>query len=224
MISVILTSYNKSLMLDLAIRSVVHQSYQDWELLIMDDNSSNQAVVDVLKRWWHHDKIRIFKSKVAASDRMKTARYATLINQALDMVEGEYVTYLTDDDWYLTDRLKDMLEAIEACEGRVVYGQQTLYNADTSEYLGIRPGEGILDTGRDVVDHCSVMHDTKLAFEVGKWDDSPEHWRAADGIFWQRINDAGHKFYPVGKKTDVHTFHSGSVRHKLLELGMNDLS
>jgi|DEB19_MinimDraft_3_1074340.scaffolds.fasta_scaffold01526_8 spore maturation protein CgeD len=219
-VSILLTSYNSPEFLPQAIESVLSQTYANYELIILDDNSQ-ASVAEQLVKYWHHDKIKIYKSNIAASERMNTARYATLINEGFAMSSGDCITYLTDDDIYLPNRLADMVELLS--EHSVVYGGQAC-TYDGENIAFIRPHTAILDSGYDVVDHCSVMHLRDIFTQCGGWDDSPEYWRGADGIFWKRIEKLGQKMYPVGCVTDIHRFHSGSVRHRLLELGQCDLN
>jgi spore maturation protein CgeD len=223
-ISCILTSYNRPVWLDQAIQSVVDQTYDNWELLIMDDNSSDPQVDKTLDVYSTHKKIRIFKSHVHSLERMDVCRYAYLINEGFRAASGKYITYLTDDDYYLPKRFEIMTSKLESDYFiHIVYGWQQLQYGDDPPHSE-RVYTRVLDDAYDIVDHNSVMHDTELFREVGGWNISSEYWRGADGIFWRKLTNAGYKFYPVNKFTDVHRFHVGSVRHKLLEQGLTDLN
>lgn len=219
-VSVLLTSYNAPEFLEQSIESVLAQEYLNYELIILDDNS-NRSVGSLLSNYWHHPKIKIYKSNIADDCRMSTARYATMINIGYSLSEGEYITYLTDDDIYLPSRLGAMVSAM--ADHAVVYGGQACtYDGQNIHF--IRPYGEILDSGYDIVDHCSVMHSRAVFQQCGGWDDSPEYWHAADGIFWNRIASAGYRMYPVNEITDIHRFHENSVRHKILHLGVKDLN
>jgi len=224
-VSVILTSYNQPQWLNQAIQSVRDQSHEDWELWIMDDNSSNLDVKKIIDRHHYEDsRVNCYISNVQPQDRMLTARYATLINLAAAETTGDYLTFLTDDDFYLPTRLADMLSVFESTENiHAVYGWQNMQYGDDEPY-DVRQPQGILDDGYDVLDHNSVMVDRESFFAVGGWDDNPIYWRGADGIFWRRLSSIGVKFHPCNSITDTHRFHTESVRHKLLEQGLEDLN
>lgn len=81
-VSVILTSYNKPSTITKAIESVINQTFQDWELFIMDDNSNNETT-QIIKRYLGDPRIQYFNSNIKDNERFKTARYATLINEAI---------------------------------------------------------------------------------------------------------------------------------------------
>src|SRR5687768_15604015 len=110
-VSVILTVYNKPQWLKQCIDSVFGQTYQDWELIIMEDNSPDPRVKDILERdYAWHEKVQVHYSNVSEEDRYKTARYATLINEAVrEHATGKYITYLVDDDYYFPWRLETMV-------------------------------------------------------------------------------------------------------------------
>ncbi|SPU04025.1 spore coat maturation protein [Bacillus subtilis] len=103
-VSIILTSYNKPDYLQKAIESVIQQTHDLWELFIMDDHS-NAETTAVIHKYLHDRRIQYHNSFVHPADRLKTARYATLINSALPFADGDYISYLTDDTVYHPERL-----------------------------------------------------------------------------------------------------------------------
>jgi spore maturation protein CgeD len=212
LISCLLTSYNRPLMLAEAIESVLAQTMQDFELIILDDNSGDPGVAEVISRHWHDPHTAVIKSSVTWEERLLTARYATMINLGLAAARGRYITYLTDDDLYLPRRFEVMAAALDA--GRdVVYGSQQIAEEgpDGWRYVTTRHAHRPLTQAACVVDHCSVMHTAEAAAAAGGWDDAPEHWPQADARFWERLNGAGYVFWPVDEVTDVHRLHARTV-------------
>lgn len=194
-VTVVLTVYNAGQYLPKAIESVLRQTYTDFELWVMDDGSTDPLVAHTLASI-HDPRVAVVTHSPTAEERAATTRYATLINIAVAASDGELITYLCGDDYYADDRLERMVAEIENGHD-VVYGSQVLLN-QYGQMFGIRPTEGVLDDAYHRVDHNSVMH-TRTAFEkAGGWDDSPEHWRQADAIFWRRLTAAGYQFHPVG--------------------------
>lgn len=214
-VSVILTTLNRPEWLEFAIQSVLIQTYQDFELLILDDNSSDPGQLAVLERYIHNPRCVVARSRVTEADRSKRVRYAVLANVGLKMARGEYVTYLCDDDYYLPQRLEKMVARLDrGDECRAVYGSQSLMR--DGEISGTRRAHIILADAYCIVDHSSVMHATEIGREVGGWDEDPKWWGVADGIFWRRLNRAGYRFYPIADILDVHRFHDGSVQSRLM--------
>lgn len=208
-VSVLLTSYNRPAMLAEAIESVLAQTYTDFELLILDDNSTDHTVAGVLLSYWDHPQVKIYKSNVQPEDRRARVRYAAQINTGLKIAEGEYITYLCDDDLYLPHRLERMAERLDKGDCTVVYGSQRLLTDGVE--TGTRVAASVLTHPACMVDHSSVMHTARAAIDAGGWDDSPAHWTQADAVFWTRLAEAGHLFHPIGEVLDVHRYHSGAV-------------
>jgi glycosyltransferase involved in cell wall biosynthesis len=214
-VSVILTVYNNSQWLNQCIDSVLNQTYSNLELIILEDNSSDKNVELILSSY-NDDRIKIYKSNISEDQRKATARYATLINIGIrDFATGDYITYLTNDDYYHANRLEAMVNALEDECVDVVYGAQRLANFNDDE-LGTRWTAGILDIAACAVDHNSLMHRANVFYEAGGWDDHPMHWGAADAVFWNRISATGRKFYPVdGGPFETKRYHDNSVQSLL---------
>lgn len=212
-VSIIMTVYNKPRWLNQSIDSVLEQTYDDWELIIMEDNSPDPTVRGILESYLPNDKLTIYYSDITEEDRYKTARYATLINKAVrEFSTGEYITYLTDDDFYYPNRLEAMVDYLdENSDVSVVYG--SIYNVDImGNQAGERLADEILPTGWDRVDHNAVMHRREVFFEVDGWEDNAGTWGGADSYFWRRIADAGYKMYPVKEFVAAKRYHQDSVQ------------
>lgn len=105
MISVIMPAYNSERYISEAIESVLRQSYKNWELVIVDDGSSDRTP-EIIDEYAETDpRIKVFHKKNAG---VSAAR-----NFALDNIYGEYVTFIDSDDVYHTDRLKIMRSVFE---------------------------------------------------------------------------------------------------------------
>lgn len=214
-VSVIITTYNRPQMLDQAIKSVLEQEYTDWECLIMDDNSDSPEQLEVLTKYWNAPGVIIYKSNVKKEDRKATARYATLINKALDMAQGEYITYLCDDDYYYPDRLSKMVKFFEEHpEASVVYGHQRVVKIEngieTATSTRAPDPKYAFENANCLVDHSSVMHRKSASDAVGKWDDSQDWWGGADGQYWEKLGKAGFNFHEIPVVLDAHIIHDGS--------------
>ena len=210
LVSVILTSYNKPLTIGKAIDSVINQTHQNWELFIMDDNS-NIDTVNIIKSYLTDSRIKYFNSHILDKDRYKTTRYATLINEAIPKSCGEYITYLTDDNIFLSQRLETMVNFLQSYQQiDIVYSIQLVKWLDEKTGVqceGIRRTYANLKNPAGVVDHCSVMHTRRIAEEVFRkygnyWDDHPDNWNHGDAVFWKRLVEFK-PFYPIRKILDI---------------------
>ena len=99
LVSVIVPLYNHEKYIEQAIQSVVSQTYQSWELIIIDDGSSDLSVKKA--RTYTDRRIHLY------GQENQGAHHA--INRGLSMAEGEYLAILNSDDKYEPERLSKMV-------------------------------------------------------------------------------------------------------------------
>jgi spore maturation protein CgeD len=222
-VSVILTSYNKPQLVGKAIESVLQQTMDNFELFIMDDNS-NTETQNVIRSYLYDSRIRFFCSNIPNEERYKKTRYAVLINQALTMSTGEYITYLTDDDIYHSRRLEIMHNFLDQHPSiQVVYTAQKIIELDR-DFLEvnsqIRDIEGVLYNASEKVDHCSIMHRQGILQRIHEkygsyWDEDRKNWGFGDAVFWKRMNTFS-PFYPIRLLLDINFRTSLSYKNRHL--------
>lgn len=209
-VSCILTSYNKPETIASAIESVINQTFQDWELLIMDDNS-NENIVKIIQRYLDDPRIEYFNSNIQDSERYRTTRYATLINEAIPKLRGKYITYLTDDNMFLPQRFNNMVDVLKRnSKIEIVYSKQLVKWFESNgkaKYEFIRRTRGVLTKAAGIVDHCSIMHTKKIINEIyrkygGYWDDNPIYWFNGDATFWNRLTNIK-PMHPIPEVLDI---------------------
>lgn len=107
MISVVLPTYNRAHALPIAVDSILNQTYSDFELIIIDDGSTDgtDAVIEELAR---QDK-RIVPLK---NRRNKGLVYS--LNKGIDAARGKYIARMDDDDESVSYRFEREILAMEA--------------------------------------------------------------------------------------------------------------
>ena len=210
-VSVLLTSYNRPAYLQQAVESVFAQTMDDWELIILDDCSSDPGVTEYLREIWDYPQVIIYKSGVDSAVRADTCRYAVQANTGLKLASGRHVTYLCDDDWYAPRRLEVMSGMLDANPDLgVVYARQGVTD-EAGTITRERVFEPVVTDAYCRVDHSSVMHTAEAGVKAGGWDESAEHWRIGDAVFWRRLHAAGYSFHlaPGDEPLDYHRDHVG---------------
>ena len=105
MISIIMPIYNVKDYLDAAVDSVISQTYTDWELIAVDDGSSDGSEKKI-DDWASRDaRIRVFHTK---NRGLSAAR-----NFGLKNMSGEFVQFLDSDDWFAPTLLEEAVSAIK---------------------------------------------------------------------------------------------------------------
>ena len=98
LISIIINCHNASNYISKSINSVIKQTYQNWELIIYDNNS-NDKTFTIIKKFLKNKKIKYYKSKSFLN--LYNAR-----NLAVKKTKGEFVAFLDSDDWWIKEKLK----------------------------------------------------------------------------------------------------------------------
>ena len=101
MITIITTSYNYAEYISQTIESVLAQTFSDWELIIVDDASSDNSV-EIIKKYCDDKRI-----KLICHDKNKGLKNA--IKTALKYAKGEWVTFVESDDTITSDALEKRL-------------------------------------------------------------------------------------------------------------------
>lgn len=111
-ISVIMPVYNANDRVVFSIQSVLCQTFSDFELIVVDDGSTDNSV-DVIKRMMESDnRIRLINKK---NEGVSVARNTGIINSC-----GQYICFIDSDDQFRTDYLEKMLREIEKTNSDVV--------------------------------------------------------------------------------------------------------
>lgn len=194
--TVVITSWNNPKGLRKAYHSVASQTWNDVQIIIADDNSSDPKVHEWLFELPQTENLTVFTSDVSDEDRPKTARYATQINTAVALfARGDYLFFLPDDDAFMTQKVATQVGAMFRAGWDVSYSSQAIFR--NGSQVGTRMAKDILDDAYNIVDHGQVCV-TRTAFDkVGGFPDDPQYWSGADAYFWRRLTNYGYQFYPV---------------------------
>ncbi len=104
MISIIIPIYNSESLLNGCIESIVGQDYRDWELLLIDDGSTDGSS-DIGRRWEKADsRVKYFQKE---NGGVSSAR-----NYGLDRAAGDYIMFVDSDDFCASTILLDLSVAI----------------------------------------------------------------------------------------------------------------
>ena len=104
MVSVCIPSYNIEKYIDITIESVLSQTYEDFELVIVDDNS-NDKTLDIIKRY-NDDRIRVIINEDNLGPQENW-------NKALQEAKGRYIKILCHDDLLYTSCLQRQVEVLQ---------------------------------------------------------------------------------------------------------------
>jgi glycosyltransferase involved in cell wall biosynthesis len=117
LISIIMPCYNAANFLKAAIQSILSQTYSRWELIIIDD-ASTDSTSKILKLYSRFSKIKVFKNR-------QNLGVAGSLNRALKLAKGKYIARMDADDLSHPTRLQKQLDFFQSHSGLIACGVQT---------------------------------------------------------------------------------------------------
>ena len=120
-------AFNSERFISLAIKSVIEQTYKNWELIICDDGSSDRTYEIASKYAQKNKRIYLIENKYN-----KGASGAR--NSCLDLVKGDYVAFLDSDDLWLPQKLNDQIKFMQSKKILFSYSYQQVID-EKGEYL-----------------------------------------------------------------------------------------
>jgi glycosyltransferase involved in cell wall biosynthesis len=103
LVSVLIPTFNRPQYLSIALASVLHQSYRNLEIIVVNDGGTD--VSDLVESF--NDPRLIF------INRKENRGKAFSLNEALGIANGKYVAYLDDDDLYYPDHIESLVSTLE---------------------------------------------------------------------------------------------------------------
>lgn len=148
--SVIMPTYNRANMIGKAIKSVLAQTYTNWELLIVDDGSTDNTkqVVEA----YHDPRIRYIYQQNAERSAAR--------NKGIDNARGQYICFIDSDDYYLPNHLEGFANNLE---NNVGVGM--LFGLNVIDRNGVLTNEGDRKTVADynTIEEYFIVNPVRVA-------------------------------------------------------------
>lgn len=195
--SIILPTYNRAYTLWQAIQSVIAQTYPFWELIIIDDASTDQT--EKLVKLFTDPRVKYFKLK-------KNIGPASARNRGLAKAQNDYIAYIDSDNQWHKDYLEVVANTFKKFPSKVLtYCKKnyrlTIENDKTRKTTSLRDEwtnhKKFFDLKRlwqrkIIIDTNTLAHRKNILKKVGNWDAKLDFWE--DFEFTLRVSDK----YPDG--------------------------
>lgn len=188
--SLVMPAYNSAKTIAESIDTVLAQTYEDWELIVVNDGSVD-ATADIVSSYIDRDsRIRMYSQENSGT--------AAANNFGIFQAEGDYITIFPSDDWLMPEYLENFSKQINSNPGFDVYTANGWFAyEDGAEHLII--GEGLLSeviSFEEVIKTCpcslGAMVKKGVHAEVGGY--RKERY-TEDYDFWLRAISQEQKFY-----------------------------
>jgi teichuronic acid biosynthesis glycosyltransferase TuaG len=162
LVSIITPSYNSSKYIYDTIQSVISQTYVNWEMIIVDDFSTDNSILIIQNILEIDSRIKLIKLK-------KNVGPAIARNKAIEIASGRYIAFLDSDDLWHKDKLEKQLKFMNQ---KGVYFTFSSYNVidKNSEKIGLFEVKNSVDyydlLKTNSIGCLTAMYDTKVLGKV----------------------------------------------------------
>jgi len=180
LVSIVLPTYSRARLLEHAIRSVLRQTYRNFELIVIDDNS-NDNTPEVVSSFTD-SRIRYFRNE----QNLKLPRG---LNKGFSLARGDYLTWTSDDNLYAFEAIERMAAVLKGWDCDFVFADYFDFAQLDAAGEPIEPRRVFLPdvpplAERNTVGAC-FMYTRAVHEQVGPYD--PELFLVEDYDFFIRV-------------------------------------
>lgn len=205
-VTVLMTVYNGRAFLPEAIESVLRQTLREFELLIIDDASTDGSVARI--RSYHDPRIRLVVNEANVGQTPS-------LNRGLALARAPYVARLDQDDVCLPDRLERQASLLQQHPETAVVGTRMMDMDEHGRRLGAAGRQmkdrgtflGLLCLGLCPLGHPSVMFRREMVLSLGGYDASCAP--AEDVDLWTKLAMHGHTAQVIDEPLVLRRVHGG---------------
>lgn len=212
LVSVITPVYNAEKYLETMINSVMSQTYENWELILVDDCSTDQSVA-IIRHFVNADsRIHLLQNEVnqgAGNTR----------NRAIEHAKGRYIAFLDSDDIWASTKLDVQISVM--MRGNIAFSHTSYGYIDET-------GRKIKDTfhvSAHPVGYYDLLKRTEISCLTAVYDASligkfymSAHRRKQDYALWLSILKTGIKSEPIDVELAYYRQHAGSATSNKVKL------
>jgi glycosyltransferase involved in cell wall biosynthesis len=201
-VSVIIPTYNRPALLSEAIGSVLQQTYEDLELIIVDDGSGPET----------GEVISAVRDARVVAIRQSNAGLAAARNAGIRAARGEFVAFLDDDDTFLPKKLELQVPVLRDNPATGLVAGRWIVSDEIDGTVQERPESTSIGLGlRDWLLHCEFVPNVPLLrtqWAVAARGFNTSLWIAEDWDFWIRLAGLGCKMEWLDAVVSVYRIHN----------------
>ena len=210
LVSIVMPVHNAERYLEEAIRSVMTQTYSHWELIVVDDASTDRSVEIATALSLEDTRIKVHKNPTP------TGYPATPRNMAVELAKGRYIAFLDSDDMWLPGKLEHQLPFFSESEKiGVVFSNYEKIDEDSERDNRVIKARKITDYKKlllgNVIGNVTAIYDTERVGKVYF-----QKVRHEDYAMWLSILKRGYVARNTGEVMALYRVTGNSVSaHKL---------
>ena len=177
LVSIIMPMHNSGMFVSQAVESVIAQTYSNWELLVVDDASTDNSI-DVVMSYVERDS----RIHLLINDNHVGMPYAPR-NYGIGHAKGDYIAFLDSDDMWLPNKLSEQLPLFDERRVAVVFS-----NYEKMDEAGNREGRCVR-TPR-IVNYSKLLYSNVIGNLTGIFD-----VKKVGKVYFQSIHHEDYAFW-----------------------------
>lgn len=191
-VSVALAIYNCAPTLEEAITSLLEQTYQDFEVIMCDDGSTDNTA-EVAQRF-----VEKWPKRFKLLRNQKNLKLPASLNRCIEVASGEYIARMDGDDVSLPDRFEKQVKFLDSHPEFAVVSTPMIYFDENGDYRRGRakpePTREDFKRGTPFCHAPSMMRADALR-AIGSYTAEPWVERSEDFYLWYKFYKNGYKGY-----------------------------
>lgn len=217
LLSIIIPNYNHAVYLKQRIDSVLNQSFQDFEVIILDDCSPDHSR-EVIEEYRNHPKV----SHIVYNDNNSGSTFKQW-QKGIELAKGEWIWIAESDDWADTDFLKDLAPYLKD-DVSFAYVRNSIVDSDSNIIFEESETEtswieGKIFTEQYLIPFTAVKNASSAVFRKQYAAQISNYYMqfrlCGDWIFWAELSRLG-KVVKYGKRLNYFRKHNNNVRSSTL--------
>lgn len=195
-VSIIMGVYNCQSTLESCIKSILEQTYEDWELIMCDDGS-NDDTYKIAKYYEskYPEKIKVLKNEM-------NMKLAATLNNCLNVAQGEYIARMDADDICIKNRLEKQVLFLDNNKEYAVVGTKRIIFDEDGE-KGVRGSSGEANPNSMIYGvpfaHPTIMMRKDVYETLGGYSVGGKVTRCEDMELWFRFFKEGYRGYNLAE-------------------------
>lgn len=203
LVSIIMPAYNCSDFVGITLDSIIAQTYQNWEVIVVDDCSTDntaEVVKDYMKR----------ESRIKFHKLDKNSGAAIARNKAIDMANGKYMAFLDSDDVWVAEKLQKQISFMKnndynfTCTSYTKIDEQGNYLNKTIKAKNKSAYNDLLKT---CPGNSTVIYDAE---KLGKYK-IPNIKKRNDYVMWLQVIKKEKYLYGLDEPLGSHRIRGGAI-------------
>ena len=209
-VSIVLTTYNREIFLSEAIRAILNQTYQDFELIIVD-NFSDYDIENLISNY-ESPKVKFFQNE-------NYGNIAINRNFGIKKASGNFIAFCDDDDIWMSNKLETQMLVISEKKADLVYCGISIFEKSL-ENASILPAKHITDINDLLIANPIALSTAIVKNKDIYFPENPNYIGIEDYYLWISLFMRGKKFVEITETyvyyrnvTNNYTARIGEMKH-----------